>query len=166
MVDHLTAAGSAGVAVMSAARQLGKRDQVVRASLKRVAIKGDDMRWRLRPGGADPDSPDPYVGTAGRAPVPITRPVPVRVDGTVPDGTRPATPSRPVPTLKRDGGLGTGRPLIVPPPVRIAIGTGSRIPARSAMRPNGCRETSTAPPVVRRIEHRGRRHMTRETGAG
>ena len=101
MVDHLTAAGSAGVAVMSAARQLGKRDQVVRASLKRVAIKGDDMRWRLRPGGADPDSPDPYVGTAGRAPVPITRPVPVRVDGTVPDGTRPAT--RPDPSQHLSG---------------------------------------------------------------
>ena len=61
-----------GASVRQVARALGRRDAAVRGSLKRVADRGADERWRPSRGGR-PETPDPYVGPT---PVPKGRPPP------------------------------------------------------------------------------------------
>ncbi len=82
-----------GTSVRQVARALSRRDAAVRGSLKRVADRGTDERWRPSRGGR-PETPDPYsVGTTGTPLVPKGCPTPVPVDGMTPDAPVPKPPT-------------------------------------------------------------------------
>ena len=154
VVDHLKAAGPAGVSVTGARTNLGRRESDVRASLKRVAVKGAAGRWRLPPGAPIPDPSTPSVGMNGMAPIPDTHPAPIPVDRMGRDGPHPVP--HPIPSQHLDGmgdRDGSSRPIrsTHPGAVRDGSGTGDRPVCTTCRRRPSARGMNTCPPCVRML---------------